>query len=94
MDEIESKTCVQFVERENERNYLNIQKSVVGCSSYVGMIGGGQNLNLSTGCFSKFTVVHELLHAVGFEHEQAREDRDNFIQVDFENVIRGTATLN
>lgn len=76
MDEIEDKTCIRFVERKKERNYLEILLSQQGCSSYVGMIGGSQQLNLSTGCFSKFTVMHELIHAIGFDHEQSRKDRE------------------
>ncbi|CAL8110960.1 unnamed protein product [Orchesella dallaii] len=89
MDEIEDLTCIRFVEREKERNYLSIRRAQFGCASYVGMIGGRQHLNLSTGCFSKFTVTHELIHAIGFDHEQSRRDRNNFIEIDFDNVKRG-----
>lgn len=90
MDEIEEKTCIRFVDREDERNYIDVRRAVIGCSSYVGMVGGAQHLNLSTGCFSKFTVTHELIHAIGFDHEQSRKDRDKFIEVDFDNVLNGT----
>lgn len=30
--------------------------------------------------------MHELLHAVGFMHEQNREERDTFVKINFNNV--------
>ncbi|KAG5849136.1 hypothetical protein ANANG_G00106800 [Anguilla anguilla] len=35
------------------------------------------------------TVQHELLHALGFNHEQTRSDRDNHIRVLLQNVVSG-----
>jgi Astacin (Peptidase family M12A) len=32
-------------------------------------------------------VVHELMHALGFEHEQTRYDRDLFVRVEWQNII-------
>jgi len=41
------------------------------------------------GCLYHSTVQHELLHALGFNHEQTRSDRDNHIQVVWENISDG-----
>ena len=38
------------------------------------------------GCWFEDTVVHEFIHAFGFHHEQVRPDRDNFIEIIYENI--------
>ena len=49
-----------------------------------------QDLSLITnGCIKLGTVAHELMHALGFWHEQSRPDRDNFIKIDVKNIIPG-----
>lgn len=78
--------CIRFIPRKTEKNYVWII-SHSGCYSYVGMIGGAQNLSLQrNGCVNKGTIMHELLHALGFEHEQNRPDRDQYIYVNINNV--------
>ena len=49
-------------------------------SSPIGMAGGAQTLNVvSWG--TPFIIIHELLHALGMYHEQARRDRDTYVDV-------------
>jgi len=52
-------------------------------NSAVGRQGGGQIINIVswTGTSSRFIIVHELLHALGFYHEQVRPDRDIYVNV-------------
>ncbi len=40
-------------------------------------------------CIHKGIAAHELIHALGFWHEQARPNRDDFVTVNFNNVIPG-----
>lgn len=35
------------------------------------------------------TVIHELLHSIGFYHMQSSTDRDNFVTINYENVVKG-----
>uniref|UniRef100_A0A3Q0SY16 Metalloendopeptidase n=1 Tax=Amphilophus citrinellus TaxID=61819 RepID=A0A3Q0SY16_AMPCI len=82
-------SCIRFVQRTNQRDYLSIQ-SVNGCYSYVGRRGNAQTVSLDRqGCLYHNTVQHELLHALGFNHEQCRSDRDQHIRVLWENIQSG-----
>ncbi|XP_063052790.1 hatching enzyme 1.2-like [Engraulis encrasicolus] len=86
-----SSTCIRFIRWNNHRDYVYI-KSDSGCYSYVGRRGNGQNISLDRqGCIYHNTVQHELLHALGFNHEQCRSDRDQYIRVLLQNVQSGLA---
>ncbi|XP_018547838.1 high choriolytic enzyme 2 isoform X3 [Lates calcarifer] len=81
-----SNTCIRFVHRTKERDYLDIQ-SDEGCYSYVGRQGNAQTLSLERpGCVHHSVIQHELLHALGFHHEQSRSDRDQHIRVLWQNI--------
>ena len=49
----------------------------------------GQELYLANGCLTTRTIQHEILHALGFWHEQNRPDRDDFIDIKDENIMPG-----
>jgi hypothetical protein len=50
--------------------------------------GGEQIVSIDTsgGCFAKGIIIHELLHTLGFHHEQGRPDRDSFVQINAGNL--------
>lgn len=85
--EYAAKTCIVIRPyRSGDRNYVNLIKGG-GCYSYIGMLNqGAQTISIGNGCQYKATVVHEIMHALGFWHEQSRLDRDQYITVGWSNM--------
>ncbi|XP_072291318.1 hatching enzyme 1.2-like [Eucyclogobius newberryi] len=82
-------TCIRFVPRRRQPDYLYIHSSN-GCWSYIGRRGRRQKLSLKRrGCIHLGTIQHELLHALGFNHEHKRSDRNRYIRVLFGNILKG-----
>ncbi|CAF1187129.1 unnamed protein product [Adineta ricciae] len=80
--------CVFFRPRQSsDKDYISIQYGS-GCSANVGYTQGFQSkVTLQqNGCFYTGTIQHELMHVLGFFHEQSRPDRDNYLQINLENV--------
>jgi len=87
-----SETNITFVERStaNQELYPNFIQFESGnsCASYVGMKGGSQPVFVSDAC-SVGSIIHEIGHALGFFHEHTRPDRDNFAQINWDEIISG-----
>uniref|UniRef100_A0A3P9D8Z8 Metalloendopeptidase n=1 Tax=Maylandia zebra TaxID=106582 RepID=A0A3P9D8Z8_9CICH len=82
-------TCIRFVWRTSHRDFLHFF-SGQGCYSYLGRQNGGQLVSLQrNGCLFQSTVQHEVLHALGFHHEQVRSDRDRHVRILTGNIITG-----
>ncbi|KAI9526579.1 hypothetical protein NQZ68_038292 [Dissostichus eleginoides] len=82
-------TCIRFVWRTSHRNYLYFY-SGSGCWSYLGRQSRGQLVSLQkNGCLYTGTVQHEVLHALGFHHEQVRSDRDSYVSILYQNIKPG-----
>jgi astacin len=83
-------TVVKFTARTSETNYVLFKLSndnSVCSSSAIGMLGGQQVILGSELCPTG-ALIHEIGHAVGLEHEQARWDRDYYVKILFENMIK------
>uniref|UniRef100_W5NIB3 Meprin A subunit n=2 Tax=Lepisosteus oculatus TaxID=7918 RepID=W5NIB3_LEPOC len=82
------KSCVDFKPYEGEQTFLSFQK-LDGCWSYVGDFHEGQNVSIGERCDTKAIVEHEVLHALGFYHEQSRTDRDDYVKIWWDEIIPG-----
>ncbi|KAG1927637.1 meprin A subunit beta [Pimephales promelas] len=83
------KSCIDFKPRAAEEFYISVE-SREGCWSHIGRTSpGGQTLSIGNGCGIKAIVEHEFLHALGLYHEQTRYDRDDYVTIRYENILKG-----
>ncbi|XP_051781593.1 meprin A subunit alpha isoform X3 [Erpetoichthys calabaricus] len=82
------KSCVDFKPYEGESTYLFFQK-LDGCWSFVGDFHEGQNVSIGERCDTRAIVEHEVLHALGFYHEQSRTDRDDYVKIWWDEILSG-----
>ncbi|MFK7884929.1 MAG: M12 family metallopeptidase [Phycisphaerales bacterium] len=75
---------VTFIERSTEVDFIRI-RDANGNSSFVGRIGGAQEIRIINWNF-RYIMVHELMHALGFFHEQTAVDRDQFVTINQSNI--------
>nr|CAB3263474.1 apolipoprotein(a)-like [Phallusia mammillata] len=83
-------SCLKFVPAQvGDSDMIEFIKDRNRCYSYIGKTGGKQVLSIGEGCQYTGVVEHELLHALGFWHEQSRPDRDNYVRILEQNIIAG-----
>jgi len=94
MNFITTKTggCLTFRPRTStDSTYLSIINGD-GCWSYVGNVFSVQQLSLQQhsggSCLARGTSVHEFLHAAALMHEQSRQDRDDYVTINYQNMNR------
>tara|TARA_R110000868_G_scaffold103710_7_gene285463 strand:- start:927 stop:1886 length:960 start_codon:yes stop_codon:yes gene_type:complete len=85
MELFESKTALTFRVKQSEEDYIVFKSGGLHCYSHVGKIGGAQEVVLGPDCKAA-QITHELMHAIGFYHEQSRLDRDEHIMIMWENI--------
>ena len=72
---IDGDTCIDFVPRRNESDYILFVDGG-DCSSGLGYYKGVNRISLSKYCYQVGTIMHEIMHRLGFDHEHSRIDRD------------------
>jgi len=82
---------IDFILRTTEDEYITIQNDG-GCSSFIGRVGrffsgGSQSMNIGWCVNAPASIQHEMMHAMGFYHEQSRIDRDEYVSIHSENII-------
>jgi hypothetical protein len=78
------RAAVSCVARTNQSRYLRVTDDSGGCYANVGAPSGREpgRMNLDTACWSQKSILHELGHVFGLQHEHQRPDRDTYISID------------
>ncbi len=85
----EQNTCIRWVgKQDTDSDWVYITRRGNKCFSGVGFSGATDEkvLNIGTGCFSLHTIIHEMMHRIGFIHEQSRPDRNSYVEIIEENI--------
>lgn len=95
MKEYHQNTCIRFRPyRKTDSDYVTIEGKMSGCWSLVGRHESGQVVNLQNpGCLQHGVIVHELMHALGFYHQQSAADRDEWVTINWQNIKQGNFSL-
>jgi hypothetical protein len=93
-DEYNNLTKIKFVKRTTEADYIEFvttDNPNIGGQSRLGRVGGVQPLwlNQDVNKWTTGTVIHELGHALGLMHEQCRNDRNQFVEIVWANIMEG-----
>ncbi len=91
IDNIDSNTELTFIEKTDGDNVIDFVGFEIGNanSAPIGYFAGDGNHTITlTATASVGDITHELGHVIGLEHEVFREDRDEFINIDWQNIDR------
>lgn len=78
-------TPIRFVRPTGQSDGVVFQLAESHCYSYLGRVGGFQPVFLSPDCRGP-QIVHEIMHVLGFVHEQSRSDRDQYLDIHWEHI--------
>uniref|UniRef100_A0A7E4W545 Metalloendopeptidase n=1 Tax=Panagrellus redivivus TaxID=6233 RepID=A0A7E4W545_PANRE len=79
-------TCITFEESPRAQHAIAFLYGN-GCYSRIGKENAHQEISLGYGCHTVAIAAHEIGHALGLYHEQARFDRDDYINIDVTNIV-------
>jgi hypothetical protein len=86
-------TTITFQPRSGQSAFLHLVVASLGFSGgstdNVGYNGGQVTTTIAPTAVNTFLIAHELGHALGLWHEQARNDRDSYVTINYANIAGG-----
>lgn len=85
---------MDFVPRTSQGSWIIFRRTTdpnICGSSPLGRQGGGQVVLINDSC-GQGTAIHEILHSLGFWHEQSRCDRDSYVSILWNNIESGRSS--
>ncbi|MDY8138116.1 M12 family metallopeptidase [Aquimarina sp. 2201CG5-10] len=92
---LNSSTNVCIVPKTSESDYVEFIYEAGRCgASRIGKKPGGGRQVIKVGNLcgnTQGSTMHEIMHALGFYHEQSRDDRDTYVTINTANITSGHA---
>lgn len=88
IDHFHLHTGIRFISPRDNTTDKVIFRRGEGCYSPIGRVGGTQFITIGIEC-TPGLIIHELMHTLGFWHEQGRSDRDKHLTIHWENIAPG-----
>ncbi|XP_026331532.1 astacin-like [Hyposmocoma kahamanoa] len=86
------RTCIRFVQRGSQRDFVRITDQSNGCYANVGYYQnmGAHTHNLApNGCLHRSVIFHEFGHNAGFNHMHQARVRNDWVSINLHNVQPG-----
>ncbi len=85
LDYFKQHTPLSFVPYTGQTDAIVFETGTQHCYSSLGRVGGLQPIRIAPGCQPQ-EIMHEVMHALGFIHEQSRPDRDDYVDILWSNI--------
>lgn len=88
---LEQETCLRFIKKSKQFNYINIYYDINSTISYTDSLGKNlffeNYIVIGENMLNEEYIIHEILHKLNFNHEHNRYDRNNYIEINWNNII-------